>query len=90
MIRAYLDTGVFLVAFELENSNSERLLEAAAVEGSFRPVVSFLVFREVVHNLRTGRTKDDASWMRCYLWTLPGVEVVTVSFPVFVVAVKFD
>lgn len=76
MIRAYLDTGVFLVYFDREDSNSERVLEAAT-EGLFAPVVSFLTFREAMHNLLARRTKDEASWLRYYMWTLPGLEVVT-------------
>ena len=76
MIRAYLDTGVFLVYLDRADSNSERLLEAAA-EGRFVPVVSFLTFKEATHNVVARRTKDEASWLRYFLWTLPGLEVVT-------------
>lgn len=76
MIRAYLDTGVFLVFFEREDSNSERVLDAAA-EGRFVPVVSFVTFREAMHNLSTRKTKDQASWLRYQMYTIPGLEVVT-------------
>ena len=76
MIRPYLDTGGFLVFLERDDSNSERVLEAAA-EGRFLPVVSFLTFQEATHNLRVRRTKDEASRLRYFMWTLPGLEVVT-------------
>ncbi|HKZ63812.1 MAG TPA: PIN domain-containing protein [Thermoplasmata archaeon] len=76
MIRAYLDTGVFLVFLDRDDSNSERVLDAAA-EGLFLPVISFHTFQEATHNLLARRTKDEASWLRYFMWTLPGLEVVT-------------
>jgi len=76
LIRAYLDTGVFLVFLERDDSNSERVLDAAA-QGLFVPVVSFHTFKEATHNVLTRRTKDEASWLRYFMWTLPGLEVVT-------------
>ena len=76
MIRAYLDTGVFLVFLDRDDSNSERVLDAAA-EGLFLPVVSFHTFQEATHNVLARRTKDEASWLRYFMWTLPGLEVVT-------------
>lgn len=76
MIRAYLDTGVFLVFLDRDDSNSERVLDAAA-DGLFLPVVSFHTFQEATHNLLARRTKDEASWLRYFMWTLPGLEVVT-------------
>jgi len=67
---------VFLVFLDRDDSNSERVLDAAA-EGLFLPVISFHTFQEATHNLLARRTKDEASWLRYFMWTLPGLEVVT-------------
>ena len=76
MIRAYLDTGVVLVFLDRDDSNSERVLDAAA-DGLFLPMVSFHTFQEATHNVLARRTKDEASWLRYFMWTLPRLEVVT-------------
>jgi predicted nucleic acid-binding protein len=75
LIRAYLDTNIFLIFLEEEISNSELVIEAAN-EGSFIPVVSFHTFKEVMHNLRSRYSKDTASWMRTLIWTMQGLNIV--------------
>ncbi len=76
MIKAYLDTNIFLVFLEEEISNSELVIEAAS-EGLFIPVVSFHTFKEVMHNLKSRYSKDTASWMRTMIWTLHGLYIVS-------------
>ena len=75
MIKAYLDTNIFLIFLEEEISNSELVIEAAS-EGLFIPVVSFHTFKEVMHNLKLRYSKDTASWMRTMIWTMPGLHIV--------------
>ena len=75
LIKAYLDTNIFLIFLEEEISNSELVIEAAN-EGLFIPVVSFHTFKEVMHNLKSRYSKDIASWMRTLIWTIQGINVV--------------
>jgi predicted nucleic acid-binding protein len=75
LIKAYLDTNIFLFFLEEEISNSELVIEAAN-EGYFIPVVSFHTFKEVMHNLRSRYSKDTASWMRTLIWTMQGLNIV--------------
>lgn len=76
MIKAYLDTNLFLIFLEEEISNSELVIEAAN-EGLFIPVVSFHTFKEVMHNLKSRYSKDIASWMRTLIWTMRGLAIVS-------------
>jgi len=48
----------------------------AANEGVFIPVVSFHTFKEVMHNLKSRYSKDTASWMRVFIWTMQGLRIV--------------
>lgn len=75
MIKAYLDTNIFLIFLEEEISNSELVIEAAN-EGLFIPVVSFHTFKEVMHNIKSRYSKDTASWMRTLIWTMQGLNIV--------------
>jgi predicted nucleic acid-binding protein len=75
LIKAFLDTNVFLVFLEEEISNSELVIEACS-EGLFIPVVSFHTFKEVMHNLKSRYSKDTASWMRTLIWTMRGLHLV--------------
>jgi predicted nucleic acid-binding protein len=75
LIKAYLDTNIFLIFLEEEISNSELVIEAAS-EGLFIPVVSFHTFKEVMHNLKSRYSKDTASWMRTLIWTMQGLNIV--------------
>ena len=75
LIKAYLDTNIFLIFLEEEISNSELVIEAAS-EGLFIPVVSFHTFKEVMHNLKSRYSKDTASWMRTLIWTMQGINIV--------------
>lgn len=74
LIKAYLDTNIFLIFLEEEISNSELVIEAAN-EGYFIPVVSFHTFKEVMHNLKSRYSKDTASWMRTLIWTIQGLNI---------------
>lgn len=76
MIKAYLDTNIFLIFLEEEISNSELVIEAVN-EGLFIPVVSFHTFKEVMHNLKSRYSKDTASWMRTLIWTIQGLYIVS-------------
>jgi predicted nucleic acid-binding protein len=75
LIKAYLDTNIFLIFLEEEISNSELVIEAAN-NGLFIPVVSFHSFKEVMHNLKSRYSKDTASWMRTLIWTMQGLNIV--------------
>ena len=75
MIKAYLDTNIFLIFLEEEISNSELVIEAVN-EGLFIPVVSFHTFKEIMHNLKSRYSKDTASWMRTLIWTMQGLHIV--------------
>ena len=75
MIKAYLDTNIFLIFLEEEISNSELVIEAAN-EGLFIPVVSFHTFKEIMHNIKSRYSKDTASWMRTLIWTMQGLNIV--------------
>jgi len=76
LIKAYLDTNIFLIFLEEEISNSELVIEAVN-EGLFIPVVSFHTFKEVMHNLKSRYSKDTASWMRTLIWTIQGLYIVS-------------
>ncbi len=75
LIKAYLDTNIFIIFLEEEISNSELVLNSAN-EGLFIPVVSFHTFKEVMHNLKSRYSKDTASWMRIFIWSIAGLHVV--------------
>jgi predicted nucleic acid-binding protein len=75
LIRAYLDTNIFLIYLEVARSNS-KLVVNIAEEGLFSPVVSFHTFKEVAHNLKSRKSKDLASWMRMFIWSIQDLTVV--------------
>lgn len=75
MIRAYLDTNIFLIYLEEEISNSKIVLNTAE-DGLFIPVVSFHTFKEVTHNLKSRKSKDLASWMQIFIWSIQGLTVI--------------
>ncbi|MFW9874165.1 MAG: PIN domain-containing protein [Candidatus Thorarchaeota archaeon] len=75
MIRAYLDTNIFLIYLEEEISNSEIVINTAE-DSLFLPVVSFHTFKEVTHNLKSRRSKDLASWMQIFIWSIQGLTVI--------------
>ena len=75
MIRAYLDTNIFLFYIEEEISNSKMVVNIAE-EGLFIPVVSFHTFKEVTHNLKSRKSKDLASWMQIFIWSIQGLTVI--------------
>ena len=74
MIRAYLDTNILLIFLEKDISNSELVIDAAN-DGLFIPVVSFHTFKEIMHNLKSRYSKDTASWMRIFIWSIYGLFV---------------
>jgi predicted nucleic acid-binding protein len=76
LIKAYLDTNIFLIFLEEDISNSELVIQAAN-EGYYIPVVSFHTFNEVMHNLKSRYSKDTASWMRTLIWTMQGLYIVS-------------
>ena len=75
MIRIYLDTNIFLIYLEEEISNSKIVINLAE-DGAFIPVVSFHTFKEVFHNLRSRKSKDMASWMQIFIWSIRGLTVI--------------
>lgn len=75
MIRAYLDTNIFLIYLEEEISNSKIVINIAE-DGLFIPVVSFHTFKEVTHNLKSRKSKDLASWMQIFIWSIQGLTVI--------------
>ena len=75
MIRAYLDTNIFLIYLEEDISNSKLVINIAE-EGLFIPVVSFHTFKEVFHNLKSRKSKDLASWMQIFIWSIQGLTVI--------------
>ena len=75
MIRAYLDTNIFLIYLEEEISNSNIVINTAE-DGLFIPVVSFHTFKEVTHNLKSRKSKDLASWMQIFIWSIQGLTVI--------------
>ena len=75
MIKAYLDTNIFLFYLEKDISNSKLVINLA-VKGLFIPVVSFHTFQEIGHNLKSRKSKDLASWMRIFIWSINGLTVI--------------
>jgi len=75
LIRAYLDTNIFLIYLEEEISNSKIVINIAE-DGLFIPVVSFHTFKEVTHNLKSRKSKDLASWMQIFIWSIQGLTVI--------------
>jgi len=75
LIRAYLDTNLFLIYLEEDISNSKIVVNSAE-DGLFIPVVSFHTFKEVTHNLKSRKTKDLASWMQIFIWSIQGLTVI--------------
>jgi predicted nucleic acid-binding protein len=75
LIKAYLDTNIFLFYLEKDLNNS-RLVINAAEDGVFAPVVSFHTFKEVTHNLKSRKSKDLASWMQIFIWSIKGLTVI--------------
>jgi hypothetical protein len=47
-----------------------------AEDGLFIPVVSFHTFKEVTHNLKSRKSKDLASWMQIFIWSIHGLTVI--------------
>jgi hypothetical protein len=47
-----------------------------AEDGLFIPVVSFHTFKEVTHNLKSRKSKDLASWMQIFIWSIQGLTVI--------------
>jgi predicted nucleic acid-binding protein len=75
LIRAYLDTNIFLIYLEEKISNSKIVINIAE-DGLFIPVVSFHTFKEVTHNLKSRKSKDIASWMQIFIWSIQGLTVI--------------
>lgn len=75
MIKAYLDTNIFLFYLEKDISNSKLVINLAE-EGLFIPVVSFHTFQEIGYNLKSRKSKDLASWMRIFIWSINGLTVI--------------
>jgi len=75
LIRAYLDTNIFLIYLEEDISNSKIVINIAE-DGLFIPVVSFHTFKEVIHNLKSRKSKDLASWMQIFIWSIQGLTVI--------------
>ena len=75
MIKAYLDTNIFLFYLEKDITNSKLVINAAE-GGQFIALVSFHTFQEVTHNLKTRRSKDLASWMRIFIWSIKGLTII--------------
>ena len=75
MIKAYLDANVFLFYIENGLTNSKLVIKAAE-DGLFIPVVSFHTFQEVSHNLKSRKSKDTASWMQIFIWSIQGLTVI--------------
>ena len=75
MIRAYLDTNIFLIYLEEDISNSKIVINIVE-DGLFIPVVSFHTFKEVTHNLKSRKSKDLASWMQIFIWSIQGLTVI--------------
>lgn len=75
MIKAYLDTNIFLIYIEEDISNSKILINIVA-DGLFIPVVSFHTFKEVIHNLKSRKSKDLASWMQIFIWSIHGLTII--------------
>ena len=75
LIKAYLDTNIFLFYLEKDLSNSKLVINAAE-DGIFAPVVSFHTFKEVTLNLKSRKSKDLASWMQIFIWSIKGLNVI--------------
>ena len=75
MIKAYLDTNIFLIYLEKDFTNSKYLLNVTG-EGLFIPVVSFHTFKDVIHNLKSRKSKDLASWMQIFIWSIQGITII--------------
>ena len=75
MIRAYLDTNIFLIYLEEEISNS-KIVISIAEDGLFIPVVSFHTFKEITHNLKSRKSKDLASWMQIFIWSIKNLTII--------------
>jgi predicted nucleic acid-binding protein len=75
LIRAYLDTNIFLIYLEEEISNSKIVINIAE-DGLFIPVVSFHTFKEITHNLKSRKSKDLASWMQIFIWSIQGLTII--------------
>jgi predicted nucleic acid-binding protein len=75
LIKAYIDTNIFLIYLDEEVSNS-KIVISAAEDGLFIPVVSFHTFKEVTHNLKSRKSKDLASWMQIFIWSIHGLTVI--------------
>ena len=75
MIRAYLDTNIFLIYLEEEISNSKIVINIAE-DGLFIPVVSFHTFKEITHNLKSRKSKDLASWMQIFIWSIQDLTII--------------
>ena len=52
MIKAYLDTNIFLTYLNVETSNSELVIELAD-QGAYAAVVSFHTIDELMHNIKS-------------------------------------
>lgn len=66
--RVFLDTNVFIYAFELPNSNSKLVIDLLN-EGRIEAVVSEKVFKEVYHYFRRFHSKSLADEFRVYLFS---------------------
>ena len=75
MIRAYLDTNIFLIYLEEEISNSKIVINIAE-DSLFIPVVSFQTFKEITHNIKSRRSKDLASWMQIFIWSIQDLTII--------------
>jgi predicted nucleic acid-binding protein len=70
-----LDTNIFLFFLEEDISNSKIVINIAE-DGLFIPVVSFHTFKEVTYNLKSRKSKDLASWMQIFIWSIQGLKVI--------------
>jgi predicted nucleic acid-binding protein len=64
-----------LFYLEKDITNSKLVINLAEEE-LFIPVVSFHTFQEVSHNLKFRKSKDIASWMRIFIWSINGLTVI--------------
>ncbi len=75
MIKAYLDTNIFLTYLNVETSNSELVIELAD-QGAYAAVVSFHTINELMHNIKSRYPKNVAGWMFAFIWSIHGIQFV--------------
>ncbi|HDN65676.1 MAG TPA: PIN domain-containing protein [Methanosarcinales archaeon] len=75
MIKAYLDTNIFLTYLNVETSNSELVIELAD-QGAYTAVISFHTTNELMHNIKSRYPKNVAGWMFAFIWSIHGIQFV--------------